>query len=187
MSEEMRQAFLKGSAKVNDTKESEEEGVLALKSSVFIGQKEILEKVDLLIKKVTASNKPLPHILFVGEDGMGKGTLAAIIARKLNSRVTVGCGGSIERLGDLIGILTILEDKDIFLIKDIDELKKTVAEFLIPALHSLRVEFVIDKGPYARKVIFNLKKFTCIATTSQPNKLKQDNKTFYISHYDPDS
>lgn len=150
---------------------------------IFIGQKKILEKINILVEKAKTTNNPLPHMLLVGDEGMGKETLARIIAQQLNSNITISFGDCIEKAGDIIGILTNLNERDIFLIKDIEKLNKIVKDFLYPALHSYQIDFVIDKGPYAKQVKFNLKQFTLISTTSQLDKLDTNLARTFFSIY----
>ncbi len=154
------------------------------KSGVFIGQDAIVEKIDLLIEKANATKKPLPNMLFVGEEGMGKETLARIIATKAGRKISVVNACSINRAGELIGILTNMEAGNILFIDEIHRLSKVVEEFLYPAMESFKIDFIVDKGPYARNIKFNLKPFSFFATTSQPNKLRRDLlKEFFAIYY----
>ncbi len=153
------------------------------KSEIFIGQSQIVEKVNILVDKAKSRNKPLPNMLFVGDEGIGKETLVRIIAKKLNRKIKIYYCEEIKKAGDLIGILTNLGEGDIFLIKDIEKPNKTIKEFLYPALHTFQIDFVIDKGPYEKTVRFNLKPFTCIATASKLNKLSPDFKNLFFSDY----
>lgn len=156
------------------------EGTVSDRPEVFVGQNQIVEKIDILIKKANSSKKSLPHLLFVGELGMGKRTLAHILAQKLNVKITDASGFSIGNAGDLIGILTNLDERSILLINDIDTLSIILKEFLYPALDACQIDFVIDKGPYAKTIKFNLKPFTLIGTTSKPNKVDKNLiKRFY--------
>ena len=168
----------------NSKENTKQEAVLLSdKSDLFIGQNQIVEKVNILLDKAKSAKVPLPHMLFMGDEGMGKETLARMIAKKLNCKIKVCNGGEIENAGDLIGILTNLGEGDIFSIKDIEKSKKVVKDFLYPALNTFQIDFVIDKGPYAKQIKFNIKPFTCIATASKPDKLSPDFKNLFFSIY----
>ncbi|NLE65718.1 MAG: Holliday junction branch migration DNA helicase RuvB, partial [Elusimicrobia bacterium] len=101
----------------------------------------------------------------------GKTTLANIIAHEMGARITVTSGPAIERAGDFIGILTNLEKGDILFIDEIHRLSKTVEEFLYPAMENFKIDFVIDKGPYAKTINFDLKPFTLIGATTRSGLL----------------
>ncbi len=152
---------------------------------VFIGQEKIVEKTDILIERVKSSKKALPHMLFVGEEGMGKGTLGRVIAKRINSRITILNAQtlSLSRAGDFIGILTNLEERDILCISEIDKLSKTFSEFLFPAISNFKIDFVVDKGPHAQTINFDLKRFTLIATTSQLNRVNKNLLTCFFITY----
>ena len=150
---------------------------------VFIGQEKIIEKIDILIERVKSSKKALPHMLLVGEEGMGKGTLIKVIAHKASARITILNAQSLDRAGDFIGILTNLEERDILCITDIDKLSKTMVEFLLPALSDCKIDFIVDKGPYAKTINFDLKKFTLIATATDLNKVNKNLLKYFFIVY----
>lgn len=179
MSEETRKKLLNTKNLLENLKDN----ALDALPDIFIGQEKILEKINTLIDKANKSNKPLPHLLFVGEEGAGKETLTKIIAKKLNAKITITYGASIELAGDFIGIVTNLKERDVLLIKDIDGLPIVVKEFLYPAMESCQIDFVIDKGPYAKTIKFNLKPFTLIGTTSNPKKLGDKLINLFYSVY----
>lgn len=139
--------------------------------SEFIGQKDIAENLSIAITAAKKRKEPLEHILFSGPPGLGKTSLAHIIAHEMSGKVTVTSGPAIERAGDLIGILTNLEDGDVLFIDEIHRLSKVVEEFLYPAMETFQIDFVIDKGPYAKTIKFNLKRFTLIGATTRAGLL----------------
>lgn len=139
--------------------------------SEFVGQKKIVENLLISISAARKRNEPLEHIFFSGPPGLGKTTLAHIIAHKLGSKITATSGPAIERPGDFIGILTNLEKGDVLFIDEIHRLSKNVEEFLYPAMESFQIDFVIDKGPYAKTIKFNLKPFTFIGATTRAGLL----------------
>jgi len=176
MTEETRQTLLKGNQQVIDTKESEEDIVLNIslrpkKFSEFVGHKEIMENLKISIQATKQRKEPLEHVLLSGPPGLGKTSLAHIIAHEMNTKITATSGPAIERAGDLIGILTNLEKGDILFIDEIHRLSKVVEEFLYPAMESFQIDFVIDKGPYAKTIKFNLKPFTLVGATTRTGLL----------------
>jgi Holliday junction DNA helicase RuvB len=102
---------------------------------------------------------------------LGKTSLAHIIAREMGTKITATSGPAIEKAGDLIGILTNLEKGDILFIDEIHRLSKVVEEFLYPAMEDFQIDFVIDKGPYAKTIKFNLKPFTLVGATTRSGLL----------------
>ena len=176
MTEEIRQALLKANQPIIDTKESEEDIVLNIslrpkRLSEFVGHKEVVENLKISIQATKQRKEPLEHVLLSGPPGLGKTSLAHIIAHEMNTKITATSGPAIERAGDLIGILTNLEKGDILFIDEIHRLSKVVEEFLYPAMESFQIDFVIDKGPYAKTIKFNLKPFTLVGATTRTGLL----------------
>lgn len=156
--------------------DTEEEAILNIslrpKSlSEFIGQKDIIENLSVSILAAKKRKESLEHILFSGPPGLGKTSLAHIIAHEMSAKITSTSGPAIERAGDLIGILTNLEEGDVLFIDEIHRLSKVVEEFLYPAMETFQIDFVIDKGPYAKTIKFNLKRFTLIGATTRSGLL----------------
>jgi len=137
----------------------------------FVGQNEVIENLNISIKAAQNRKEPLEHILFSGPPGLGKTTLAHIISHEMRTKIVATSGPAIERAGDLIGILTNLDAGDILFIDEIHRLSKVVEEFLYPAMESYQIDFVIDKGPYAKTIKFNLKHFTLIGATTRAGLL----------------
>ncbi|MFH0839296.1 MAG: Holliday junction branch migration DNA helicase RuvB [Candidatus Omnitrophota bacterium] len=156
--------------------EQEEDVVLNIslrpkKLNEFVGQKEIRENITIAIKAAKSRNEPLEHILFSGPPGLGKTTLAHIITNEMQNKIVATSGPAITRAGDLIGILTNLGSGDVLFIDEIHRLSKVVEEFLYPAMENFEIDFVIDKGPYAKTIKFNLKRFTLIGATTRSGLL----------------
>jgi len=156
--------------------ETEEDAVVSLslrpsKLEDFVGQKDLVESLRVSLQAARQRGEPIEHILFSGPPGLGKTSLSYIIAHEMNSRVTVTSGPAIDRAGDFIGILTNLEEGDILFIDEIHRLSKAVEEFLYPAMESFQIDFVVDKGPYAKTIKFNLKPFTLIGATTRSGLL----------------
>ena len=157
-------------------KETEEDQVYSLslrpaKIDDFIGQKDLIESLKVSIQAAKHRKEPVEHILFSGPPGLGKTTLANIVAHEMGARITITSGPAIDRAGDLIGILTNLEAGDVLFIDEIHRLSKTVEEFLYPAMESFKIDFIVDKGPYAKTINFNLKPFTLIGATTRSGLL----------------
>lgn len=176
MSEEIRQTLLKGSSKPANMQESEEDAVLNLslrpkKLCEFVGHKEIVDNLKISVQAAKQRKEPLEHVLLSGPPGLGKTSLSHIIAHEMGSKITATSGPAIERAGDLIGVLTNLEKGDVFFIDEIHRLSKVVEEFLYPAMESFQIDFVIDKGPYAKTIKFNLKPFTLVGATTRTGLL----------------
>ncbi len=175
MSEEIRQKLIKGNP-VAEIRESEEDVVLNIslrphRLLEFIGQKDTVDNLKICLLAAKQRKEPLEHILLSGPPGLGKTSLAHIIAHEMNTKITATSGPAIERAGDLIGILTNLEKEDILFIDEIHRLSKVVEEFLYPAMESFQIDFVIDKGPYAKTIKFNLKPFTLVGATTRTGLL----------------
>ena len=156
--------------------ETEEERVFNLSLrpqslNEFVGQDSIIKNLSISIEAANQRKEPIEHILFFGPPGLGKTCLAHIIAHNMSSKITATSGPAIERAGDLIGILTNLEFKDVLFIDEIHRLPKVVEEFLYPAMENFQIDFVIDKGPYAKTIKFNLKPFTLIGATTRSGLL----------------
>ena len=160
------------SNRLSEKNETDEDVVLNISLrpsafSEFIGQKDIVDNLKVSLTAAKQRQEPLEHILLCGPPGLGKTCLAYIIAHEMGAKITATSGPAIERAGDLIGILTNLEQGDILFIDEIHRLSKIVEEFLYPAMENYQIDFVIDKGPYARTIKFNLKTFTLVGATTR--------------------
>jgi holliday junction DNA helicase RuvB len=133
----------------------------------YIGQREVVETLKIAIQAALLRKEPLEHILFHGPPGLGKTTLAHIIAVEMGGRLTVTSGPALEKGGDLIGILTHLEAGDILFIDEIHRMTKAVEEFLYPAMEDFAVDFVFDKGIHARSHRYRLNRFTLVGATTR--------------------
>ncbi|MFA5088414.1 MAG: Holliday junction branch migration DNA helicase RuvB [Candidatus Omnitrophota bacterium] len=156
--------------------ETEEDQVVSLslrptRIEDFIGQKDLMESLRVSIQAAKQRGEPLEHMLFSGPPGLGKTSLAYIVSHEMGARITITSGPAIDRAGDLIGILTNLEQSDVLFIDEIHRLSKVVEEFLYPAMENFKIDFIVDKGPYAKTINFNLKPFTLIGATTRSGLL----------------
>lgn len=133
----------------------------------YIGQTQVKDNLSIFIKAAAARREALDHVLLFGPPGLGKTTLANIIANELNVNIRVTSGPAIERQGDLAAILTNLGDNDVLFIDEIHRLSKTVEEILYSAMEDFALDIIIGKGPAARSVRLDLPHFTLIGATTR--------------------
>lgn len=133
----------------------------------YIGQNQVKDNLSVFIKAAAARHEALDHVLLFGPPGLGKTTLANIIANELNVNIRVTSGPAIERQGDLAAILTNLGDNDVLFIDEIHRLSKTVEEILYSAMEDFALDIIIGKGPAARSVRLDLPHFTLIGATTR--------------------
>ncbi len=133
----------------------------------YIGQKSVKENLNILIKAAAERGTPPEHVLFYGPPGLGKTTLAHLIAKETGRNLKITSGPAIERVGDLASILTNLSAGDILFIDEIHRLNKTIEEVLYPAMESGVLDIIIGKGPSARTIQLELPPFTLLAATTR--------------------
>jgi len=137
----------------------------------YVGQRKVVEKLSIALEAARKRGEPLEHALFYGPPGLGKTTLAYIIANASGSRIITTSGPSLERTGDLMGILTNLNEGDILFIDEIHRLAVNIEEFLYSAMEDFKVDIVLDKGMNARTINVPLKKFTLLGATTRAGSL----------------
>ena len=139
--------------------------------SEYIGQDKIVETLKIAIEAALQRKEPIDHILFNGPPGLGKTTLAHIIANEMGTKIITSSGPALEKGGDLMGILTHMEKGDVFFIDEIHRIPKIVEEFLYPAMEDFAVDFIFDKGVHARTHRYRLEPFTLIGATTRSGLL----------------
>lgn len=137
----------------------------------FVGQERMKENMRIFIQAAKERKEALDHVLFYGPPGLGKTTLANIIARELGVDMQATSGPVLERPGDLAGLLTNLKEFDVLFIDEIHRLNHVVEEYLYPAMEDFTLDIMIDKGPSARSIKLNLKRFTLIGATTRAGLL----------------
>ena len=133
----------------------------------YIGQKKVVDKLKVFIKAAQERNESLDHVLLYGPPGLGKTTLANIIAKQMGGNLKVTSGPAIERAGDLAAILTTLDSKDVLFIDEIHRLNRSVEEILYPAMEDYALDIVIGKGAAAKSIRLDLPNFTLIGATTR--------------------
>lgn len=139
--------------------------------SEFVGQDKLKDNLSIYIQAAVQRKEPLDHILLFGPPGLGKTTLANIIAREMGANIKTTSGPVLERPGDLAGILTNLQENDVLFIDEIHRTSHVVEEYLYPAMEEYYLDIMIDKGPNARSVRVNIPRFTLIGATTRSGLL----------------
>ncbi|HPV02824.1 MAG TPA: Holliday junction branch migration DNA helicase RuvB, partial [Clostridiales bacterium] len=137
----------------------------------YIGQRKVKENMRVFIEAAKRRREPLDHVLLYGPPGLGKTTLAGIIAAELGVNIRITSGPAIERPGDLAAILTNLSEFDVLFIDEIHRLNRTVEEILYPAMEDFALDIIIGKGPSARSIRLDLPRFTLVGATTRAGLL----------------
>ena len=158
--------------KASQHSEGDMEGVIRPKEfEDFSGQEKIMKNLKVFVKAAKQRGEPLDHVLFHGPPGLGKTTLANIIANELGVSMKITSGPILDKPGDLAGLLTSLEEGDVLFIDEIHRLSPVVEEYLYSAMEDYRIDIMIDKGPGARSVQISLNPFTLVGATTRSGLL----------------
>src|SRR3954462_2109439 len=139
--------------------------------SEFTGQAKVKERLEITVAAARQRGEALDHLLLSGPPGLGKTTLAGILAKAMGGNLKSTSGPTIEKAADLAGLLTNLEEGDVLFIDEIHRLQKTIEEYLYPAMEDFKLDIIIDQGPNARSVRLNLPRFTLIGATTRSGLL----------------
>ena len=150
----------------------------------YVGQRAAVESLRVSVEAARQRGEPLDHVLLFGPPGLGKTTLAAIMANEMQATIVTTAGPSLERGADLMGILTNLAERDVLFIDEIHRLPRVVEELLYPAMEDFSVNFVMDKGLNARTIRIPLRPFTLVGATTRPGMLSSPlRERFGIFHH----
>lgn len=159
-----------GVSAVLPTAAEESDGEVGLRPQAldeFIGQRELKEHLNIVLEAARLREQPVDHLLFAGPPGLGKTTLAAIVAVEMGVQLHITSGPALERAGDLAAILTKLEDGDVLFIDEIHRLSRSVEEILYPAMEDFQLDIVVGKGPAASSIRLTMPPFTLVGATTR--------------------
>lgn len=155
----------------DENEETNEAGLRPKNFSEYIGQEKIKQNISLAIAAAKKRGEPIDHVLLYGPPGLGKTTMANVIANEMGAQIRITSGPAVERAGDLASLLTNLKDGDILFIDEIHRLNRTVEEVLYSAMEDFKLDIMLGKGPSARSLRLDLPKFTIIGATTRTGAL----------------
>lgn len=150
----------------------------------YIGQRDLIERLSIALEAVKQRGEPMEHVLLHGPPGLGKTTLAHVIAHEMGTRAYVTSGPALTKGGDLVGTLTKMQPHDILFIDEIHRLPAAVEEYIYPAMEDFKIDFTLDSGMHAKVITYNLKPFTLIGATTRAGLLTGALRSrFGIAHH----
>lgn len=157
----------------------------------YVGQEKIKENLKIIITAAKQRNQSPDHLLFYGNSGLGKTTLAHLVALEMGKKIRMTSGPAIERAGDLAAILTNLQEGDVLFLDEIHRMHKTIEEYIYPAMEDYKLNLILGKGPMARTMELQLPHFTIIGATTRPGLLSAPLRnrfggTFQLNFYTPE-
>ncbi len=160
-----------------------------LRMAEYVGQPRLRERLQIALEAVRGRSEPMEHVLLHGPPGLGKTTLAHVIANEMATRAHVTSGPALTRAGDLVGMLSRLEERDVLFIDEIHRLPAAVEEYIYPAMEDFKIDFTVESGQHARTVTLGVKPFTLIGATTRPGLLTHALRTRFgiaqhVSFYD---
>lgn len=186
-----RRTTIKGGEAVEaeaEAEEDEEQRAVSLRPTTLqeyglAGQRAVVENLSIAIEAARKRQEPLEHVLLFGPPGLGKTTLAHVIANEMRATLISSSGPALERQSDLMGILTNLETGNVLFLDEIHRLPRSVEEFLYSAMEDFSVDFVLEKGTHARTIKFPLKRFTLVGATTRSGMLTPPLRDRFGFHY----
>src|SRR5215207_505428 len=182
-----------GDRLISPDQRSEDETTGALRPSAlaaFVGQETLKERLQIAIHAARERGDYLEHVLFHGPPGLGKTSLAHIIATEMGGKLVTTSGPALEKTADLMGVLTNLEAGDVLFVDEIHRTPRTIEEYLYPAMEDFAVDFILDKGPFAKAIRIPLKRFTLVGATTRAGLLASPLRDrfgllFHLDFYTP--
>ena len=179
-----RERLVSAEARVEDEEQGAGPALRPRRLDEYVGQVDLVERVRIAVRAAKERGEPVDHVLLHGPPGLGKTTLAHVIAAEMGTRAVVTSGPALTKAGDLVGTLTRLASGDVLFIDEIHRLPAAVEEYLYPAMEEWRVDFTVDQGMHARMVTLPIKPFTLIGATTRAGLLTQALRSrFGLAHH----